>query len=369
MRHQSATEHHPVARRPRSIGWSAALVLLFLCCSIITTSVWAVNVRIKGKVVDGDGNPVVDVGVTLTGNRIKGKPLTEITDRKGLFTFIVDTGSFEILLEKDGYVPQIIKLDARESGIKQVNIVLESIEPVALPAVDGTALPGGLDSLSGEDAGQLKKGVKALDEGDTEGALAIFDALAQSSPDKAEPHFYLGMARAEMGNHAEAAASFRRAVEINPALGQAQFNLGRSLVELEDHDGAAAAFDQAVASGTMEGAHCYQLAANIYINRNDYARIAYYLEKYCQLKPGEAEMLLRLGSAYFNEGEIDKAVTALESAVTADPGMMGAHYQLGLAYLNQGMTEQAVNSFKTVVEKAPDSPLAVEAGNWVATLQ
>jgi Tfp pilus assembly protein PilF len=48
---------------------------------------------------------------------------------------------------------------------------------------------------------------------------------------------------------------------------------------------------------------------------------------------------------------------------------VGAHYQLGLSYLNQGMTEQAVSSFKMVVEKAPDSPLAAEAGNWVATLQ
>ncbi len=369
MRHHSPTELHRATCRPRSIGWCAALVLLILCFSIITTSAWAVSVRIKGKVVDGDGNPVMDVAVTLTGNRIKGKPLTDSTGKKGLFTFIVDTGSFEILLEKEGYIPQIIKLDARESGIKQVNIVLESLEPVALPAADGTALPVGLEGLAGEDAGQLKKGVKALDNGDTEGALAIFEALAQSAPDKAEPHFYLGMTKAEMGNHEQAAACFRQAVEINPGLGQAQFNLARSLVELEDHDGAAAAFDQAVASGAMDGAHCYQLAANIYINRNDYARIAHYLEKYCQLKPGEAEMLFRLGSAYFNEGEIDKAVTSLESAVAADPGMVGAHYQLGLAYLNQGMTEQAVNSFKAVVEKAPDSPLAAEAGNWVTTLQ
>lgn len=367
--HYPRTKFHSATDRSRSIGWCAASVLLIFCFSIITTSAWAVNVRIKGKVVDSEGQPVQDVAITLTGSRIKGKPLTETTNKKGAFTFIVETGGFEILLEKEGYLPQIIKLDARESGIEQVKVVLESVEPVLLPSSDATALPDGVGTLSGDDASQLKKGIKALDQGDMEGALAIFESLAQSSPDSAEPHFYLGMARAESGNHEAAAASFRRAAEINPALGQAQFNLGRSLVELEDHDGAATAFDLAVDSGAMDGAHCYQLAANIYINRNDYAWIAHYLEKYCQLKPGEAEMLFRLGSAYFNVSEIDKSVTALEGAVTADPAMVGAHYQLGLAYLNQGMTEQAVNSFRTVVEKAPDSPLAAEAGNWVTTLQ
>jgi tetratricopeptide (TPR) repeat protein len=319
--------------------------------------------------VDGAGDAVADVAVTVTGTRILGKPLTSTTNKKGAFTFIVETGGFEILLEKEGYLPQIIKLDARESGIKQVKVVLESVEPAPVAAVDGSGLAQGLGTLTGEDASQLKKGIKALDKGDTAGAAAIFEALTLSSPDKAEPHFYLGMARAETGNPEEAAASFRRTIEIDPTLGQAYFNLGRSLVELEDHDGAATAFDQAVNNGAMDGATCYQLAANIYISRNDYARIAYYLERYCQLKPGEAEMLLRLGSAYFNIGEIDKSVTALEQAVLADPEMVGAHYQLGLSYLNQGMTEQAVNSFRMVVEKAPDSPLAAEASNWVSTLQ
>ncbi len=369
MIHNPRTELIAAADRPRSTGWCAALILLTFCFSIITSSAWAVNVRIKGKVVDGEQNPVEGVAVTLTGSRIKGKPLTGTTSKKGLFTFIVETGSFDILLEKDGYLPQIIKLDARESGVKQLKVVLESVAPTPAAVVDGSALPEGMGSLTGEDASQLKKGIKALEQGDTAGAEAVFAALAQSSPDKAEPHFYLGLALAEAGKQEEAAASFRRAIEINPELGQAYFNLGRSLVELEDHDGAAVAFDQAVTSGAMDGVHCYQLAANIYINRNDYTRIAYYLEKYCQLKTGEAEMLFRLGSAYFNIGEMDKSVAALEQAVAADPEMVGAHYQLGLTYLNQGMTEQAVNSFKMVVEKAPDSALAAEAGNWVATLQ
>jgi tetratricopeptide (TPR) repeat protein len=369
MKIHPRTELHAAAGRPRSTGWCAALVLLIFCLSIITTSAWAVNVRIKGKVVDGEGNPVPDVAVTVTGSRIKGKPLTSTTSKKGAFTFIVETGGFEILLEKEGFLPQIIKLDARESGIEQVKVVLESVAPTLAPTAGGSGLPEGLGTLTGEDASQLKKGLKALDKGDTAGAAAIFEALVETSPDKAEPHFYLGLTQAEAGNHEEAATSFRRATEIDPGLGQAWFNLGRSLVELKDHEGAATAFDQAVNSGAMDGATCYQLAANIYINRNDYTRIAYYLERYCQLKPGEAEMLFRLGSAYFNIGEIDKSVTALEQAVTADPEMVGAHYQLGLSYLNQGMTEQAVSSFKMVVEKAPDSPLAAEAGNWVATLQ
>ncbi len=359
----STSEKHIVVRI------AALLIVVLLSISVFSTSAWAVNVRIKGKVVDGKGDAVKDVAITLTGSRIKGKPLHSTTNKKGTFTFIVETGSFEILLEKDGFLPQIIKIDARESGIKQVKVELEAVEPTPVAATDGSVLSGGVSSLSGEAGDQVKKGVKALDNGDMAGAQAIFEGMTVSSPDAAEPWFYLGMALAEQNNHQQAAESFGKALGINPDLGQAHFNLGRSLVEMEDHDGAAAAFEKAVGSGTMEAAHCYQLAANTYIARNDYARSAFYLEKYCDHKPGEAEVLFRLGSALFNVGEMEKSVTALESAVAADPSMVGAHYQLGLTYLNQGMTDKSVASFQKVVELAPDSPLAAESANWVATLQ
>ena len=79
----------------RSAAWLAALVLLTFCIGIVATPAWAVNVRIKGKVVDGEGSAVPDVAVTLTGSRIKGKPLTGTTNKKGTFTFIVETGSFD----------------------------------------------------------------------------------------------------------------------------------------------------------------------------------------------------------------------------------------------------------------------------------
>lgn len=366
--HHRRLERLAATDRPRSIGRWAALLLLALCCSLVATSAWAVNVRIKGKVVDEEGKAIRDVAVTLTGNRIKGKPLTGKTNKKGAFAFIVETGSFEILLEKEGYRPLIIKLDARDSGIEQVSAVLESLAPVAPRAADDLALPDGMGSLTGENAEQLERGIKALEKGETAEAAETFTALARSVPDKAEPWFYLGMARAEADDHQAAADSFSRAVELDPALNQAYFNLGRSLVELDDHDGAAAAFDSAVANG-MDGAGCYQLAANIYINRNDYARIAHYLQKYSELKPGEPEILFRMGSAYFNINEMEKSVAALEGAIAADPEMVGAWYQLGMAYLNQGLTEEAVAALQTVVDKAPGSPLAAEASGLLGALQ
>jgi len=350
------------------MGRWAALFLLALCCSMVATSAWAVNVRIKGKVVDGEGKAVKDVAVTLTGSRIKGKPLTGTTNKKGAFSFIVETGSFEILLEKEGYLPQIIKLDARDSGIKQVKVELESVQPAAAPITDGPALPQGMGSLTGESADQLKNGIKALENGDPAAAAETFTALTQSAPEKAEPWFYLGMAQAESGDHQAAAESFTRAVALDSTLSQAHYNLGRSLVELEEHEQAAAAFDQAVANG-MDGAGCYQLAANIYIKRNDYANIARYLRKYNELKPGEPEILFRLGSAYFNINEMEKSVSALEAAIAADPEMAGAWYQLGMAYLNQGLTDKAAAALQTVVDKAPGSPLAAEATGLLGALQ
>jgi len=369
MSQHSSTDTPVAARTHRTTVWCVALIIVAFCLSLLSTPALAVNARIKGKVVDQDGTAVKDVAVTLTGSRIKGKPLTGTTNKKGAFTFIVETGSFEILLEKDGYIPQIIKLDAKESGIEQVKIVLEAIEPTPAAASDGSTLAGGLGSLTGEAADQLEQGLKALDGGDAQGALATFEQLSLTAPDKEEPLFYMGMARAELGSHQEAVDAFTRALAINPDLGQAQFNLGRSLIELDDHDGAAAAFDKAIAGGAMDAAHCHQLVANIYIARGDHARTAHYLEQYCLVKPGEAEILFRLGSAWFNEGDMEKSVAALEQAIAADPKMAGAHYQLGMVYLNQGLNDQAVAAFNRVVEVAPGSPLAAEASGILGALQ
>jgi len=56
------------------------------------------------------------------------------------------------------------------------------------------------------------------------------------------------------------------------------------------------------------------------------------LEAASQAKPGDADLMTRLGAAYFEAGQFDRARDVLRSALVIKPGQYPAHVYLGLTY-------------------------------------
>jgi tetratricopeptide (TPR) repeat protein len=254
-----------------------------------------------------------------------------------------------------------------------VEVVLESIAPApagtAGPSVSSEASGPAVEALSGAGEKQLKKGIEALDAGDAAAALALFTELAAVEPDRAQPHFYSGVAQAELGANEEAAAAFQRSIEIAPEMGQAQFNLAKVLVALGRHDEAVEAFTAAAESEAVEADRCWQIAANLFIEERNFPKVIHCLERYDAVHPGDAGILFRLGSVHFNEGNMDQALDAFQRAIEADPGMLDVYYQLGLVYLNRGENDKARETFETLIATAPDHPLAATARDLMGAIQ
>ncbi len=109
--------------------------------------------NLLGKVVDGDGNPLPGVAVTLTGSRTP--PVRVVTSRKGSFKFqsLFPANDYVLTAELQGFKPlvweRIIVTAGRNVGIvlpMQQGVVEESAMAVAtVPVVDAEKPTVGID--------------------------------------------------------------------------------------------------------------------------------------------------------------------------------------------------------------------------------
>ncbi|KAI9218957.1 hypothetical protein BC828DRAFT_387239 [Blastocladiella britannica] len=88
---------------------------------------------------------------------------------------------------------------------------------------------------------QWNEAAKAYEAGDYEGAIDLFEPIADSS----KIHFNLGMIFQSLGQHEEAILAFNDSVTCDMYLSVAYFQMGVSLYILQDFEQALTAFDNA----------------------------------------------------------------------------------------------------------------------------
>lgn len=172
---------------------------------------------------------------------------------------------------------------------------------------------------SGEEV--LAAGVRALDAGRVDEAIAAFRRVLASRPDDAEAHYDLGLALVRTNAMAEAEAHFRRAIELKPDYGAAHYNLaillGRSdrRAEAREHLGRAAA-----------------------------------------IEPGNLPWRVLWARALADGGELARATDEMEKVVALDPALPDARAALGSLLAAQGAYEQAARHFTRLTELRPEDP-------------
>lgn len=162
------------------------------------------------------------------------------------------------------------------------------------------------------------EGLKALDAGNHEAAIALFTKAVQSDDSDFSAHFNLGLAYSLAGRDAEAEASYRKALELKPGLVQAQVNL-----------------------------------ATVLLRQKKPAAAVPLLEAALQAKPDNARARLLLGDALLDSGEASKAEQAYHAALTAHPESAAAEIGMARALLLQSRLGEAEPHFRRAVELEP----------------
>ncbi|MFZ0663418.1 MAG: tetratricopeptide repeat protein [Acidobacteriaceae bacterium] len=81
-----------------------------------------------------------------------------------------------------------------------------------------------------------------------------------------------------------------------------------------------------------------------------------YLKKYHQMRPGDPDGVLALGTAYFRDDDYVNAVLWLKHAATTPSTAASAHYYLGRILRQQGQYDEALAQLKHAEALQPDQP-------------
>ena len=80
----------------------------------------------------------------------------------------------------------------------------------------------------------VAEGLKALDAGNSETAVELFDKAVAADPADYSAHFNLALAYSMTNRDAQAIPEYKKTLELRPGLYEAQLNLSISLLNVND---------------------------------------------------------------------------------------------------------------------------------------
>jgi len=315
---------------------------LGLGLALVASTASAQSGQIKGKVTDGQGQPV-EAAVILIENLDKGaKPLQVKTNKKGEYIQVgLYPGKYKVTAKKDDL-----------SVTKDADIHLDMLT-LDIKLEKGAA--AGAATGSKEDVAKAKAKAEAMTK-------AFSDGVELSKADKYD----------------EAVAKFNEVIATIPNCAECYANIGTVQSNAKKYDEAEAAFKKAI-DLKADFAEAYNGLANLYNAQKKFDQAAEASKKALELSGAAAGAAGGGGasaSAVFNQGVIlwnankfPEAKAQFEQAVKLDPNMAEAHYWLGMAMLNGGDTTGAKPKFETYLKLAPTGQYAETAKSIVASIK
>jgi len=277
---------------------------------------------LAGSVVDGDGNAVAGVSITVTPEAsLSSRPRQLTTNDKGEFVIAgLTPGRYELMYAKEGYESASQEVQVR---IAQRNRLGEIVLP-KLPE----------DHVDPEAQKFFDAGVAATDAGDYQKAVDSFVTVLGMAPNVPEVHYNLGLSYEKLGNMEKAVEHYERALELRPSY-------HGPMIPLSDY----------------------------YTAQRDWSRAAEYLKRATELKPDDLASHYNLGAVTMNSGDMDTARASFEKVLELDPTQAGAHYQLGMIAVSQAKNDEAILHLEKYVELDPDGAQAATAKGIIDTLK
>jgi tetratricopeptide (TPR) repeat protein len=291
---------------------------------------------VKGKVIDGENQPVSDAKITIDYLEGINRRFEVKSNRRGEFTQIgLPPGQYKVTAEKDKLGAQSFDVRVRLGDATEVNFVLA---PGAVgPTKDDLAKGAELKEL-------FDAGVEASRTGQYDEAIAKFQAAAEIVPGCYDCLYNIGFAHAQKKDYDNAEASFKAAIEMKPDYVEAFNGLATVYNAQKKFDLAQQASQQAAEHAAASAAAGGSGA-------------------------GSVDALYNQGVIAWNAGDVPAAKKHFEEVLKINPDHAEAHYQLGMALLNEGKLPEAAAEFETYLRLAPDGQFAPQAKGIVSTIK
>lgn len=262
--------------------------------------------RISGKVIDEKGQPLRDVIVkaqkTGTTEVIDGK-----SNDKGEFSIRnIAGGEWRLEFSKEGLQTQEGKVTVPDDGPSPG--VTVTMVPPAPPAVDPTI------AINEE----IKRAHAVGQSGDTAGARAIYESLAEKYPTVYQFPFFIATTYAAEKNFPKALEYIKQAGEKDPASVDVKLLQSEILIELGQKAEARALLDS-LDMTQVKDPYPFINSAITMINDGQAAEAVDLLTKLATHFPTNASIYYYRGRAQLAAGKVDEAKADLEKFITMAP--------------------------------------------------
>ena len=184
-------------------------------------------------------------------------------------------------------------------------------------------------------------------------AVRWLDRSIAGDPRDAEAWYFLGRARMQGGNFAQAERNFRRVLTLKAGDPKALDNLGLSLEAQNRSDEAVTAYTEAIAAEAGAAHPSEQPLLNLGTLLNSKGRSVEALpplQRAVALAPSCSRCREELARAYLACGKDALAIQEMEGAIATDPKNPRLHFQLGQMYRRAGLAGKAEAELKTSAE-------------------
>jgi predicted O-linked N-acetylglucosamine transferase (SPINDLY family) len=233
---------------------------------------------------------------------------------------------------------------------------LESLRAMAAGALQGGELERAVELYEGligrkpDDAEAHYKRANALNMlGRFEAAVAGYDRAVALKPDYANAYCNRGTVLERLGRWEEALASYERTLELNPADALTYYNRGSVLKELKRLEEALASYDRAIGlrSDYVE-AHFNR--GNVLQALRQYQAAVGSYERVLELKPAFAEAFHARGLSLTNLRRLPEALASYDRAIALDVNFTEAYVNRGHLLHDLQRYDAAVRDYSRAIE-------------------
>jgi tetratricopeptide (TPR) repeat protein len=261
----------------------------------------------RGKVLDHQGQTIVDAKVVLEYQGGVARKFETKTNKKGEYTQVgLASGTYRITASKDGFAPFFI----------ETRITLG--EATYVPDIKLASAQAAAQAAAAQAADEITPAFNAAVElaraGKLDEAEAAYKALAIKAPSIPEIHLNLGFLYRQKKDWAAAEAAYKKALELRPNYSDANAGL------------------LAVYQATGQADKTAALATSA---------------------EGDARVQFDLGATYLNAGKYEEALAAFQKAAAADPSNPETYYHLGTIYVGMNKIAEARTNLEKYASMNP----------------
>ena len=165
----------------------------------------------------------------------------------------------------------------------------------------------------------LKAGLEAVNQGNINKAIRIFQQAIRENPRDQYAYYYLNKSYQEIGNLAKALEACQHTLKINPNFAQAHNDLGSIAHQQGNLTDATNAYRRSI-----------------------------------ELEPSVALYHYNLGTAYHTLGRLTDAITEYHTTLDLDHSFTPAYHNLGAVYQKQGKVYEAIEIYEKALHYEPE---------------